>query len=164
MPATLELTDLETLFIEQLQDLYDSENRLAKVIPEILNAADSSQLQSILKEHLPKTQEHLQRLENVFQQLGQEAKREPCDAMKGLIQEAELVNRVRGSIPLLAISEKRQVFCNFKTRVQSGAVRAGSCLPSFLPAILCLAFAADRPQWAANLPQNSLSRVAAQGV
>jgi ferritin-like metal-binding protein YciE len=88
-----ELNSMQDLFVNQLEDLYDAEQRLTKALPKMAEAANSVQLRQAIQQHLIQTQGHVSRLENIFQQLGYEPKRETCEAMKGLIAEgAEMVN------------------------------------------------------------------------
>jgi ferritin-like metal-binding protein YciE len=84
-----EFKGLNDLFVNQLQDLYDAENRLTEALPKMADAASSSQLKSAFQDHLQQTQTHVARLEHVFNRLGCDAKRETCDGMKGLIKEGE---------------------------------------------------------------------------
>jgi ferritin-like metal-binding protein YciE len=84
-----EFNSLQDLFVNQLEDLYDAEQRLTKALPKMADAATSSQLKQAFQSHLVETQGHVSRLETVFAQLGVEPKRETCDAMKGLIVEGE---------------------------------------------------------------------------
>jgi ferritin-like metal-binding protein YciE len=78
---------LNDLFIEQLQDLYDAENRLTEALPKMRDAATSSELKNAFDMHLQETQGHVRRLEQIFSQLGLAAERQTCPAMKGLIKE-----------------------------------------------------------------------------
>jgi ferritin-like metal-binding protein YciE len=84
-----EFHGLNDLFINQLQDLYDAEYRLTEALPKMADAASSSQLRSAFQDHLRQTQNHVARLQQVFDRIGCEPKRETCDAMKGLISEGE---------------------------------------------------------------------------
>jgi ferritin-like metal-binding protein YciE len=84
-----EFNSLQDLFVNQLEDLYDAEQRLTKALPKMADAANSPQLKQAFQSHLVETQGHVSRLETVFAQLGVEPKRETCDAMKGLITEGE---------------------------------------------------------------------------
>lgn len=59
-------------------------------------AAQNPQLSEALRQHLGETDNQLRRLEQIFQELGQEAKRETCQAMKGLIEEAEEIVSAKG--------------------------------------------------------------------
>ena len=80
---------IEDLFVEQIQDLYDAEQRLVKALPKMAEASTNSELRSEFEDHLQQTQGHVQRLEQVFAELGQDPKKETCEAMKGLIKEGE---------------------------------------------------------------------------
>ncbi len=85
----LELSSLEDLFVEQLQDLYDAEKRQLTLFPKLAAAASASQLQAAFEQHLEETTGQIARLEVAFRDLGKEPRREACEAMKGLIKEAE---------------------------------------------------------------------------
>lgn len=84
MPA---LETLEDLFVEQLKDLYNAENQLTKALPKMAKAATSPELKKAFQMHLAQTEEHVNRLEQVFEALGEKAKGKVCHAMKGLIEE-----------------------------------------------------------------------------
>jgi len=83
------LNTLEDLFVEQLQDLYDAEHQITKALPKMAKAASSSELQQGFQMHLQQTEQQIQRLEQVFETIGQKAKGKTCEAMKGLIKEGE---------------------------------------------------------------------------
>ena len=87
---------LEDLFIAQLQDLYDAEQRLTKALPKMADAASCSQLKSAFEHHLQETKGHVVRLEQVFESIGQEAKSETCEAMKGLVSEGSEMIDAKG--------------------------------------------------------------------
>jgi ferritin-like metal-binding protein YciE len=87
---------METLFVDQLQDLYDAEQRLTKALPKVADAAHNPGLKAAIQQHLRETQGHVNRLERVFQMVGQSPKAETCDAMKGLISEGERVINATG--------------------------------------------------------------------
>jgi ferritin-like metal-binding protein YciE len=80
---------LNDLYLEELQDLYDAENRLIKALPKLAEAAESDELRNGFELHLKQTNEHARRLEQIFQRMGEEPKRKKCAAMVGLIQEGE---------------------------------------------------------------------------
>lgn len=81
------LESLNDLFIEQLRDLYDAENQLIKALPKMAQGANSDELRQSFEEHLEQTKEHAQRIEQIFEQLGEKAKGKKCKAMEGLIKE-----------------------------------------------------------------------------
>lgn len=84
-----EYSTFEDLFEGQLMDLYDAENRLTEALPKMAAAASSSELKQAFTAHLRETEVQVQRLEQIFQQIGREPKRETCMAMKGLIAEGD---------------------------------------------------------------------------
>jgi ferritin-like metal-binding protein YciE len=88
---------LDDLLVEQIEDLYDAEQRLTDTLPKMAEAASNSQLATAFRTHLEETRQHVNRLENVFQLLGKEPSRETCDAMKGLISEGEDMIDAEGS-------------------------------------------------------------------
>ncbi len=92
----LEFNNLNDLFINQLEDLYDAEQRITEALPQMSQAAHSSQLKEAFDSHLQETRGHVRRLERVFQQLGMEPKRETCQAMKGLISEGSQIVKAKG--------------------------------------------------------------------
>jgi len=85
------LDSLETLFIDQLQDLYDAEQRLTKALPLMANAAHDTTLKSAFQQHLSETKNHVSRLERAFQLMGRKAEGKTCEAMKGLVAEGDEV-------------------------------------------------------------------------
>jgi ferritin-like metal-binding protein YciE len=85
----VKLNSLDDLLVEQLQDLYDAETQLVKALPKMAKAASNDSLRRAFEEHLEQTKGHVNRLEKVFQNLGQKAKSKTCEAMKGLVGEAD---------------------------------------------------------------------------
>ena len=94
--ATTEFNSLKDLFINQIEDLYDAENRLTKALPKMAEAAHSPQLQQAFQTHLTETQGHVSRLETIFREINIEPKRETCEAMQGLISEGEEMIKAKG--------------------------------------------------------------------
>lgn len=87
---------LEELFVHQLEDMYDAEQRLTKALPKMVEAAHSPQLKQAFDHHLRETENHVSRLNQIFKSIGKEPKRETCPAMKGLIQEGEEMISAKG--------------------------------------------------------------------
>ena len=82
---------LQDLYLEQLKDLYDAENQLIKALPKMAKAASSAELRRAFEEHLEKTKEHAQRIETIFEGMGEKAKGQKCKAMEGLVKEGSEV-------------------------------------------------------------------------
>jgi ferritin-like metal-binding protein YciE len=84
-------TLLEEFFIEELKDIYWAEKHLVKALPKMQKAATSEELAAAFADHLTATEEHVTRLEQVFELFEQKAKTKKCDAMDGLVKEAESI-------------------------------------------------------------------------
>lgn len=80
---------LQEFFIDQLQDIYWAERKLVKTLPKLEEAATSQQLKQAFASHLKETEEHVSRLENVFEIIGEEPKAVKCHAMAGIVDEGE---------------------------------------------------------------------------
>jgi ferritin-like metal-binding protein YciE len=84
--------DIETmddLFLHTLQDIYYAENKIVKSLPEMIETASDAQLKQGLQMHLGETKDHVKRLEQVFQMLGQNPRSVDCPAIDGIIEEAQ---------------------------------------------------------------------------
>jgi ferritin-like metal-binding protein YciE len=84
-------TLLEEFFIEELKDIYWAEKHLVKALPKMQKAATSEELAQAFADHLTATEEHVTRLEQVFEMFGQKAKSKKCEAMEGLVKEGESI-------------------------------------------------------------------------
>jgi ferritin-like metal-binding protein YciE len=85
----LKLDTLSNLLEMELKDIYDAEKRLVRALPKMAKAASSEELRSALEEHLEVTKGQVERLNQVFENLGITPKGKPCEGMKGLIAEGE---------------------------------------------------------------------------
>lgn len=84
-------SQLEKLFTESLKDLYWAEKQLTKTLPKMKKKATTDELKSAIEEHLTQTEEHVARLEQVFNMCGKKVQAKKCDAMEGLIKESETI-------------------------------------------------------------------------
>ncbi len=80
---------LKDLFLDELADMYDAEQRIVKALPKMTKAANSDELKQVFQSHLKDTQGHLTKLEEVFGCFGQQATGKSCEATKGLLQEGD---------------------------------------------------------------------------
>jgi ferritin-like metal-binding protein YciE len=90
------LDSFETLFFDQIEDLYDAEQRLTQALPKMADAAHAGTLKAAFLQHVRETQNHVARLEQIFQMLGRQPQRHTCYAMKGLIEEGQEVLSASG--------------------------------------------------------------------
>ena len=82
-------TMLHELFLDELKDIYWAEKHLTKALPKMQKAATSSELASAFENHLTETEGQIQRIEQVFELLDTPARAKKCDAMDGLVKEAQ---------------------------------------------------------------------------
>ena len=92
----MKIETLRDLYVEQLHDLYSAETQLVEALPKMAKAASNKQLQAGFTEHLAQTKTHVQRLEQIFQQLGAKPKGQTCKGMEGLIKEGEEMIKMKG--------------------------------------------------------------------
>jgi ferritin-like metal-binding protein YciE len=85
----MKLKSLQDLFVDELKDLYSAENQLLKALPKMAKAASNGELRAGFEEHLEQTRGHVERLEQVCQQLEVTPKGKKCAAMEGLIEEGK---------------------------------------------------------------------------
>src|ERR1700732_1029582 len=88
---TKDIKTMDDLFVHQLQDIYYAEKQLVKALPKMAEKATDKQLKQGFLSHLDETKTHVQRLEQVFQMIGAEAKAVDCPAIDGIIEEADEV-------------------------------------------------------------------------
>lgn len=80
-------SQLDKYFTDALKDIYWAEKQLTKALPKMQKAATTEELKSAIEDHLAQTEEHVSRLEQVFEILGKKAQAKKCDAMEGIIKE-----------------------------------------------------------------------------
>jgi ferritin-like metal-binding protein YciE len=97
----MSLDSLEKLFLEELRDIYNAEKQILRALPRMAKVANSPQLQQAFTTHLKETEGQVQRLEQVFQELGQSARGKTCKGMQGLLEEGKEVLEKRGEPPVI---------------------------------------------------------------
>ena len=93
--------NLEDLFLDTLKDIYYAENKILKALPKMAKAAQASDLQAAFKKHLGETQGQVQRLEQVFKEIGESPKGKKCPAIDGIIKEGDEVAKDYKGSPAL---------------------------------------------------------------
>lgn len=81
--------DLRKLFEDELKDIYWAEKALTKALTKLSKKASSDELKEALEEHQTETEEHVKKCEQVFELLDKAARGKKCEAMEGLISEAD---------------------------------------------------------------------------
>jgi len=80
---------LKNLFLDELADMYDAEQRIVKALPKMAKAANCEDLKAAIKSHLKETEGHVKKLKQVFQCFDKKAKGKTCEATVGLLKEGE---------------------------------------------------------------------------
>jgi len=81
------MESLDDLMQDELKDLYDAEKQLTKALPKLAKKASNEELRGALQQHLQETEGHVERLEQIFEQLGMPVRGKKCEGMKHLIDE-----------------------------------------------------------------------------
>jgi ferritin-like metal-binding protein YciE len=84
-------SQLEKFFIDSLKDIYWAEKHLTKELPRMQKVATTQELKDAIDEHTAQTEEHVARLEQVFERMGKKPQTKKCDGMDGLIKEGNTV-------------------------------------------------------------------------
>jgi ferritin-like metal-binding protein YciE len=76
------------LFIHELTDMLDAEQKLVTALGELAeDHAEEPQLQKGFQAHQAQTEKQVERLQQIFEQVGEEAEETECKGIKGLIEE-----------------------------------------------------------------------------
>jgi ferritin-like metal-binding protein YciE len=97
----MKLDNLRKLYIEELRDLYSAENQLLKALPKMAKGAASTDLKQAFENHLEETEGHVERLEEIFEELDESPKGKTCQAMKGLVEEGSEILEEEGEESVL---------------------------------------------------------------
>lgn len=81
--------ELHQLFLDELADIYNTEQQLTKALPKMIKAVRNEELRSAIQMHLEQTENHVSRLDEVAESLGESMKRKKCKGMEGLLDEGE---------------------------------------------------------------------------
>jgi ferritin-like metal-binding protein YciE len=94
---------LKTLFLNELADMYDAEQRIVRALPKLIKAATSDDLKKAMQSHLAETEGHVEKLGEVFEVFGVKAKGKTCKATVGLLKEGdEIASDFKGSTAINA--------------------------------------------------------------
>jgi len=89
---------LEELFEDTLRDIYYAERQILKALPKMARAAQSEDLRAGFEHHREQTQGQIDRLEQIFELLGQRPRGKTCDAILGIIEEGkEIMDEYKGT-------------------------------------------------------------------
>ena len=80
---------LENVLVDELRDLYSAENQLVKALPKMAKGISSPELKELITTHLEETKGQVDRLKQIFEQLGKKPSGELCKGMEGLVKEGQ---------------------------------------------------------------------------
>lgn len=83
-----DITNMDSLFVHMLQDIYYAEQQIVQALPDMIEKASDPNLKNAFRSHLAETEQHVERLEEVFRMVGTEASGVDCPAIDGIIEEA----------------------------------------------------------------------------
>ena len=83
------MENIRELLVHELRDMLHAEQQLVKALPKMAEATTSAELRQAFEGHLLETEQHVNRLEQVFERLGETAKAKKCDGIAGIIKESE---------------------------------------------------------------------------
>jgi len=92
----------EEFFLDELRDLYDAETQLLRALPKMAEAASTDELRAAFEDHLVQTRTHVERLDDIFDELQDIPGGGDCKAMKGLVAEA---SEAIASLPQSAVRD-----------------------------------------------------------
>jgi ferritin-like metal-binding protein YciE len=93
--------NLRELFHETLKDIYFAEKKILAALPRMSKAAQSQELKAAFEKHETETEEHVARLEKVFEEIDETPRGKTCDAIMGIIEEGQEVMKEFKGAPAL---------------------------------------------------------------
>ena len=96
-----EKNNLQELFHETLKDIYFPHKKMLSTLPKMAKAAQSQDLKAAFQKHETETEEHVARLEKVFEEIDESPRGKTCDAIMGIIEEGQEVMKELKGTPAL---------------------------------------------------------------
>src|SRR5262249_47432649 len=93
--------DLNALFLDTLKDIYYAEKQILKALPKMARAAQAEGLRAAFEKHHTETEGQVDRLEQIFELLGKQARGKKCDAIEGIIEEGKEIMEEYDGMPAL---------------------------------------------------------------
>ena len=81
------LNTLRDLYINELKDTLNSEKQLVKALPKMAKKADAPELRDAFQEHLAQTEVHVQRIQQIMEELGLPERGKTCKGIQGILAE-----------------------------------------------------------------------------
>jgi ferritin-like metal-binding protein YciE len=101
------MSKLNDCFLTELSHIYDAEKQLLKALPKMADATEHEELSEAFTSHQDQTEDHVRRLEEVFELLGEKPTIQKCKAVQGLIAESEaLIDEDLGDAALICAAQR----------------------------------------------------------
>jgi ferritin-like metal-binding protein YciE len=81
------MESMQDLYLHELKDLYSAEKQILQALPKMAEKTNHNELRRAFEEHKTTTEEHVRRLETIFDELGTKPGGKKCKGMEGLIEE-----------------------------------------------------------------------------
>jgi len=105
------MSTLRETFLDELGAIFDAEKQILKALPKMAQAAQHEDLRHAFEEHLEQTEGQVERLEHVFEVIGEEPKNKGCKAMDGILKAGEeLIKQHQGDAALICAAQKVEHF------------------------------------------------------
>src|SRR5690554_2028570 len=91
------LNALHDLYVEQLKDMYSAEKQLVEALPKLAQATTDKELRKAFEDHLTQTENHLEQVRMILDELGENPGNKVCKGMQGLVEEGDEVIKKKGS-------------------------------------------------------------------
>jgi ferritin-like metal-binding protein YciE len=89
---------LANLFHDTLKDVYFAEKKILAALPRMAKAAQNDALRAAFEKHEAETEAQVERLEQVFEEVGEKPQGKTCDAIMGILEEGkEIMAEYKGS-------------------------------------------------------------------
>jgi ferritin-like metal-binding protein YciE len=85
------LESMQDLYLHELKDIHNAEKQILQALPKLARAANHEELRTAFEDHRRVTEEHVRRLETIFDDLGEKPAGKKCKGMQGLLEEGEEV-------------------------------------------------------------------------
>lgn len=153
---------LQEFFVDQLQDIYWAEQKLANTLPKLKEAASSTDLRQAFNSHLKETKNHVTRVEKVFEMIGVPAQAKKCHAISGIVDEGEEIideteeNTAQRDVGLIFAGQKAE---HYEIATYGGLVQLARTLGyTDVAEILSVTLAEEKKA------DNLLTRIAENGI
>lgn len=106
---------MHDLVVEELREILDAEKQATKAYPKLMKVASSERLKQALEQHNEETKGQIERLNRIFEDLDMRSRGKPCEALRGVVEDAQdLIDRGLApallDVALIAAAQKMEHF------------------------------------------------------